>query len=210
MSLEFIGRATKEMWMFLKTLGPKAQFTLLPMPPQFFELPQPFGGAALLVLNDFATNSARLTPEHIAGIRLAAAQASLTFGPRTGSLEVYGVTDRAGSEKLNKDLSNRRASAALEALQSAMGLGEFGVKFANGLGERFAAEYFEDPDNSRQAGLRGAACYLWDSFSTARDTILRLEISFAAPPTGGGSFRRAFLGPLHMGRHRTSPPSPFA
>ena len=134
--------------MFVSTVGPTGQFTLQPMPPQFFELPQPFGGAALLVLNDFANNSATLTAEHMAGIHLAAAQAALTFGPQTGSLEIYGITDRAGSENLNKDLSNRRANAALDALRGVMGL--------------------------------------------------------------GGPVRRTFLGPLHMGRHRASPPSPFA
>jgi OmpA family len=196
--------------MFIPTDSPTGHFTLLPMPREFFETPPPFGGGALLVLNKFANNSASLRAEHMVGIRIAAAQAAATFGPSTGSLEVYGLTDRTGSEQLNKDLSGRRARAALEALRAAMGLGDFRATFANGLGERFAAEYFELADNSRDDMFRGVACYLWESFTMARDPILRLEISFATPPTGGSPRRRVFLAALHMGRLRAQPASPFA
>ena len=109
-------------------------------------------------------------------------------------------------------LSIRRANNALDALKRSLQLDNLAVTFANGLGERFAAEYFEQmkQDGTRSPLLRGVACPLWGYISDATDPILRLNISFAAPPTGGGPKRRAFLAPLHMGRLKSQPPSPFA
>ena len=196
--------------MFTFIDSPTGQFTLLPFPAEFFDTASPFGNGALLLLNQFANNSAVLRAAHVQGILIAAAQASATFGTGFGALEVYGLTDRTGSEALNLELSTRRAQAALSALSSAMALGSTNVVFSNGLGERFADEYFQKADNTRDAQFRGVACYLWESFSTAIDPILRLNVSFAAPPTGGGGKRRLFLGALHMGRLRAQPRPPFA
>ena len=95
--------------MFTEVRSPTGHFSLLPFPSNFFETPPPFGAGGLLVLNRFKNNSADLLPEHLAGIQLAAGQANLTFGVGSGACEVYGITDRTGSEDLNRELSSRRA-----------------------------------------------------------------------------------------------------
>lgn len=196
--------------MFTTVDSPSGHFILLPFPNDFLELPNPFGVGGLLILNKFANNSARLHPEHVRGIAIAAAQGTATFGAGSGALECYGITDRSGSETLNKVLSTRRAEAALGALGTAMGLGQSNVRFANGLGERFADEYFGQGEDSRNDVFRGVVCYLWESLSAATDPVLRINIAFAAPPLEGGGRRRIFLAALHMGRLRALPRSPFA
>jgi hypothetical protein len=195
--------------MFTVVTSPTGHFTLAPIPDRFFEIPPPFGAGALLVLNRFANNSAALLPEHIQGIQIAAAQARLSFGPNSGACEVYGITDRTGSEELNRQLSARRAQAALTALSGAIGLLGGSIQFSNGLGERFADEYFQLADGKpgQDANFRGAACYIWESLSTATDPFLRVNVAFASPPSGGGN--RSFLAALHMGRLRAQPVSPF-
>ncbi|MEO8027226.1 MAG: OmpA family protein, partial [Bryobacteraceae bacterium] len=167
--------------MFSEVRSPTGHFALVPMPGTFFENPSPFGGSALLVLNRFDNNSAKLRSEHLQGITVAAAQAS----GRVKVLELYGITDRSGSDALNMALSIRRADAALAALSTALGLGPNNITFANGLGERFADQYFMLKQNARDPTMRGVACYLWDSLSTARDPFLRVAVAFAAPPRGG-------------------------
>jgi hypothetical protein len=107
-------------------------------------------------------------------------------------------------------MSIQRANASLNALKAALGFTSFNVTWANGLGERFADEYFQEADNRRDGNFRGTACYLWESFTTAIDPILQLEVKFASPPMAGAPRRRAFLAPLHMGRFRAQPRSPFA
>jgi hypothetical protein len=194
---------------FTEVRSPTGHFSLIPVPSRFFETPPPFGAGALLVLNRFKNNSADLLPEHMVGIQLAAGQANLSFGVGSGACEVYGITDRTGSEELNRELSSRRASAALAALSGAMGLLDGTIRFSNGLGERFADEYFQLADGKpgQDENFRGAACYLWESFATATDPFLRVSVAFAAPPNGGES--RSFLAALHMGRLRAQPASPF-
>jgi hypothetical protein len=192
--------------MFSEVRSPTGHFSLLPLPAIFFDIPPPFGAGAMLVLNKFANNSSKLLPQHMIGISTAASQGKGIVG----ACEVYGITDRAGSEDLNKALSVKRANAALTALKTALSLESFNTVFANGLGERFADEYFKNADNSREAGFRGVVCYLWQSFATATDASLKINVAFASPPDGGGDRRRAFLAPLHMGRLRTTPRSPFA
>jgi hypothetical protein len=103
----------------------------------------------------------------------------------------------------------RRAEAAMDGIRASMSL-QGNIVFANGLGERLADEYFQLPDDTRNANFRGVACYLWESFSTARDPFLRLSVAFATPPTGGSALNRRFLSALHMGRHRAQPRSTFA
>ena len=195
--------------MFTAVDSPTGHFALVPIPARFFEVPPPFGAGALLVLNRFANNSAALLPPHMAGIQIAAAQARSSFGSSSGACEVYGITDRTGSETLNRELSKRRAQAALSALTSAMSLLDGAITFSNGLGERFADEYFQASDNSRDENFRGVACYIWESFATATDPFLKVNVAFAAPPLGGGDGRRVFLAALHMGRHRAQPLSVF-
>src|SRR4051794_3342207 len=97
--------------MFTEVRSPTGHFTLLPFPDNFFEFPPAFGVGAMLVLNKFSNNSASLLAPHIQGIQLAAEQAKQTFSANSGACEVYGITDRTGSEQLNKELSGRRASA---------------------------------------------------------------------------------------------------
>jgi hypothetical protein len=197
--------------MFTAVSSPTGHFTLLPIPEEFFETPSPFGSGALLVLNKFANNSAALQAAHLEGILIAAAQAKQTFGANGGACEAYGLTDRTGSEQLNLELSARRAKAALTAMSEAMGFQDFNTQFSNGLGERFADEYFQlrDGKEGRDDNFRGVACYFWESFSTATDTALRINVAFASPPAGGGGRRRTFLAALHLGRHRAQPASPF-
>ncbi|MFO0915865.1 MAG: hypothetical protein U0795_23100 [Pirellulales bacterium] len=196
--------------MFTFTESPTGKFTLIPMPDRFFEFPSSNSGGALLILNGFANNSATLLAEHHLGILIAATQAMASFGTGSGALEFYGVTDRTGSDEYNLQLSRQRAATALNVMKSAMGLADHLVAFSNGLGERLADEYYQKQDNTRSDGLRGVACYLWDSVNRATDPFFRLEIAFAAPPTGGDPARRALLGPLHLGRLKSSPRSPFA
>ena len=90
-----------------------------------------------------------------------------------------------------------------------MGLSAASFRFANGLGERFADEYFQSGEDSRDDVFRGVLCYLWESFATATDPFLKVNIAFAAPPLEGGGPRRIFLAALHMGRSAPShaPPS---
>jgi len=192
--------------MFTRVGSPTGHFILDPLPASLFEFPPAFGGAALLRLVRFDNNSAALRPEHLQGIAIAAQQA----GGQMQACECYGVTDRSGSEELNRALSSRRAQTALTSLTSALGLTEARVTFANGLGERFAAEYFAMADNQREGGFRGVACYLWESFAVATDPFLKISVSFASPPDGGGGQSKILLSPLHMGRLRAQPRSPFA
>ena len=193
--------------MFSAVDSPSGHFTLMPIPSEFFELPSPFGaGSAMLILQKFANNSAQLVSEHMRGISIAASQAN----GQVSACEVYGVTDRAGSEDLNRALSLQRAVSTLEALKPALSIQPFHTVFAGGLGERFAEEYHQRADNERNENFRGVVCYLWESFSAATDTILKIEVAFAAPPLGGTGRRRIFLPPLHMGRLRTVPRPPFA
>ncbi len=193
--------------MFTDVRSSTGHFALLPIPSVFFETPPPFGAGALLVLNRFDNNSAKLRTEHFQGISIAAAQA----GRSVSALEIYGITDRAGSEALNFALSRQRAQTALAALGVAVGLGPTNIQFANGLGERFAAEYFAlKGANDRDANMRGVACYLWESFATATDPFLKVSVAFASPPAGGGGRGRNFLPALHMGRLRMQPRSTFA
>ncbi len=196
--------------MFTEVRSPTGHFSLLPFPPDFFESPPVFGVGALLVLNKFANNSAALLPQHIQAIQIAAAQAKQTFTADSGACEVYGLTDRTGSDELNRELSSRRAQATLNAMSAAMSFADFNAQFANGLGEQFADKYFKLADGKagKDENFRGVACYLWDSFSTATDTFLRVNVAFAAPPLDGGA-RRTFLAALHMGRHLAQPASPF-
>lgn len=196
--------------MFTEVRSPTGHFSLLPFPAEFFEFPPVFGAGALLVLNKFGNNSAALLPQHIQGIQIAAEQAKQTFSNGSGACEVYGLTDRTGSEELNRELSTRRARATLDAMSVAMSFADFNAQFSNGLGERFADEYFklQDGKPGRDENFRGVACYLWESFSTATDTFLRVNVSFAAPPLDPGR-RRTFLAALHMGRLRAQPLSPF-
>jgi OmpA family len=195
--------------MFTTVESPTGHFTLIRFPEDFHELPNPFGSGGLLILNRFANNSAQLQSEHKRGLLIAASQARETFGAGNGALEVYGTTDRSGSESLNKALSTRRAEAALATLRDAMALSPSSFTFANGLGERFADEYFAQGEDSRNDVFRGVLCYLWESFSTATDAVLRINVAFAAPPLEGDGRRRIFLAALHMGRLRAQPPSPF-
>lgn len=196
--------------MFTFTEGPTGKFTLIPMPDRFFEFPSSNSGGALLILNGFANNSATLTSEHNQGILIAATQAMASFGTGSGALEFYGITDRTGSADYNLQLSRQRAATALSAMRSAMGLQDRMLAFSNGLGERLADEYYQQQDNTRSDGFRGVACYLWDSLNRATDPFFQLEIAFAAPPTGGDPARRALLAPLHLGRLKSAPRSPFA
>lgn len=192
--------------MFTSVDSPSGHFTLLPIPREFFEFSSPFGGSAMLILQKFKNNSSQLLSEHMRGIAIAASQAS----GGVSACEVYGVTDRSGSEDLNRALSLQRATNALEALKPALGLLPFNTTFAGGLGERFADEYHQRADNERNDLFRGVVCYLWESLGAATDTVLKIEVSFAAPPLGGFGRRRIFLPPLHMGRLRTVPRPPFA
>lgn len=131
----------------------------------------------MLVLNKFANNSSRLLPEHLQAFSIAATQA----GGNVSALEIYGITDRKGSEAVNKVVSTQRANAALGPLKKMLGLSPLSTTFANGLGERFADEYHQ-----------------------------RVSVGFATPPTGGGGQGAVFLSPLHMGRLRAQPRSSFA
>jgi hypothetical protein len=204
------------MTMFAVVQSPTEHFLIAPLPPSFFETPPPFGGGAMLILNKFDNNSASLRAEHVQGILIAAAQAS----GNVSACEAYGITDRTGSESFNLALSTRRANTALAALNTALSLGSSRLTFANGLGERFADEYFQLADGTesgkkkgttgRNEDFRGVVCYLWESFATATDPFLQVSIAFAAPPTGGGGLSRTFLPALHMGRLRAQPRSPFA
>jgi hypothetical protein len=197
--------------MFTATQSPTGHFSLLPFPPDFFELPPVFGAGAMLVLNKFANNSASLLPQHLLGIQIAVEQAKQTFSSGSGACEVYGITDRTGSDELNRQLSTRRAQAALNAVSAAMSFGDFNAQFANGLGEQFAEKYFllADGKAGQNENFRGVVCYLWESFNTATDVFLRVNVAFASPPAGGGGSRRTFLAALHMGRHLALPVSPF-
>lgn len=196
--------------MFTFTESPTGKFTLIPMPNRFFELPSPSGGGALLILNGFANNSANLQSEHFQGIQIAAAQAAASFGAGSGALEFYGITDRTGTAEYNLQLSRLRAATALNTMRATMGLADRMVTFSNGLGERLAEEYFEHLDNTRSEGFRGVACYIWESMNRATDPFFQLEVAFAAPPTGGSPTNRVLLAPLHLGRLKSSPRSPFA
>ena len=193
--------------MFTLVESPTNHFTLLPLPSIFFENPPPFGAGALLLLNRFNNNSATLLPAHLQGIAIAAAQAKSSMNSAFASCEVYGFTDRSGSESVNKVMSNQRASAALGAMKAAAGLD--GVNFSNGLGERFADEYFQVDEDARNDVFRGVAVYLWESFNTATDPFLKVNVAFASPSSGIEGRDRIFLAALHMGRHRAQPASPF-
>ncbi|MET3691828.1 hypothetical protein ABID43_001353 [Methylobacterium goesingense] len=184
---------------------PAGYFSFSPIPSKFFLDPPVFGGGGLLVLNKFKTNSASLSAQHGIGIKLAVAQVLTNFGRDQGNLELYGVTDRAGSETYNMTLSAARARSTLTAVKAALGLSEIHLCSSAGLGERFADEYYGEADKTHDAAFRGVACYFWDSLATAHDPGLRLAIQFARPPKG-----ERILGPLYLGRYRSSPPSPFA
>lgn len=191
--------------MFKAFDDPKGNFSFFPLPSLFFLDPSPFGNGALLVLKKFALNSTALSAAHGAGIKQAAGQVISTFGKDQGSLEVYGLTDRSGSETINMTVSAARANTVLRAVKAALGLSDFHMTSSMGLGERFADEYQENRDNTKNENMRGVACYFWESISTARDPMLVTSIKFAKPPNGG-----PLLGPLFLGRFRSTPPSPFA
>ncbi len=191
---------------FSPVVSNTGHFTITPFPATLFETPPPFGAGALLVLNKYDNDSFSMRSEHALGISIAAAQAANSVR----ALEIYGITDRAGSESHNLTLSRRRAETARTALMTALGLGPNSITFANGLGERFAAEFFDlKGENDRDPTMRGVACYLWDSFAVATDPFLQVSVAFATPPTGGGRFR-SFLAALHMGRLRAQPRSIFS
>lgn len=194
--------------MFAPVDDPKGNWSFVPIPRKFFLEATPFGGGAVLILNKFLNNSGAVLTTHSPGIAVAIAQARANFGPGNGVLEVYGLTDRTGSDAYNLDLSAKRAKNALLFLKVGLGLSDFNLTWSAGLGERFAAEYYQEKDSTIDANFRGVACYLWDSFSTATDIALQLHIKFASPPGGAGA-ERSLLGPLHLGRFRSSPPSPF-
>jgi hypothetical protein len=202
--------------MFSRVDSNTGHFKILPLPADLFLDPSPFGDGALLFLKKFDNNSAALLPAHSQGILLAAGQALATFGQNSRpALEAYGITDRSGSDALNKSLSTKRAQNALDAMIAAMSLSSDRITFANGLGERFADEYFQIKDDRsdpsfRNENFRGVALYIWQSLSTAQETGLRLNVAFAAPPTGGGPGRKNFLSFLHLGRIRALPRSPFS
>jgi hypothetical protein len=194
--------------MFTSTDSSTGQFGIRPIPELFFELPSPFGSGAMLVLNGFGNNSAKLAAEHHRGVQILVAQVRSSWGPGSGVGEFYGITDRSGSDALNQRLSGQRAQNARDALWSALGFGEAHINHFDGLGETFAAEYFQEADDSRHGGFRGVACYVWESFAVARDTVLQMNVKAAKPPDGGGGFRRTFLAPLHLGRRNSA--CPFA
>lgn len=191
--------------MFTPFSDPGGNFAFVPMPAKLFSDPPVFGGGALLVLNQFATNATSISAKHSAGIKFAAAQVRANFGQDEGVLEVYGVTDRTGSEKVNNTISAARARNVLTTVKATLGLSEFHLTASAGLGERFADEYRQEKDGSKDANMRGVACYFWESIATARDPMLVLSIKFARPPKGD-----VLLAPLFLGRFQSSPPSPFA
>jgi hypothetical protein len=193
--------------MFATVESPTGHFHIRAMPPRFFLDPSPFGDGGMLILNSFKNNSSKLAGEHYRGVEIFAAQAKAAFESGFGAGEFYGITDRSGSEAYNYKMSRFRADNAKSALWAAMGFTDERGSHVEGLGERFAAEYYGKADNSRHEGFRGVACYLWQSFATARDPILRMEIAAAGPPDGGGDFRRLYLAALHMGRR--NPDNPF-
>lgn len=197
--------------MFSATDDPGGFFALRPLPKLLFDIASPFGSGAQLFLLRFPKNSAQLLPQHLAGVSLAAAQAKQTFGESAGALEVYGLTDRSGTDAFNLGLSTQRAKNAETALRGAMGLGSFNQSFSNGLGEEFEKLYFPNfKDGSSADQFRGVVCYLWESIATARDVGLRIQVAFAAPPMSDDDGRKSVLGPLHMGRVRMTPRSTFA
>lgn len=191
--------------MFTAFDDPSGHFSFSPLPAKFFLDQSPFGGGALLVLNKFDKNSTSTNARHGMGIARAVAQVISAFGPQKGLLEVYGISDRTGSESINLTISAARARNALAQVKGALGLSDFNMTSSAGLGERFADEYFQDKDLSNDANMRGVACYFWESISVAQDPVLVLSIKFATPPKGN-----TMLGPLFLGRFRSSPPSPFA
>jgi hypothetical protein len=193
--------------MIVSVDSPTGHFSIRPIPPRFFFDPSPFGNGGMLVLNSFPNNSSKLVGEHHRGIKVFAAQAKAAFLGGFGAGEFYGITDRTGSESYNFKMSQFRAANARDAVWAAMDFNDERVSFVEGLGERFAAEYFAEADNSRHGGFRGVACYVWPTFATGRDPGLRIEIAAAGPPEGGGAFRRTFLAALHMGRR--NPECPF-
>jgi hypothetical protein len=192
--------------MFSEVRSPTGHFTLAPIPATYFGTPSPFGSGGFLVLNKFDNNSSVLLRQHRLGIQIAAAQGT----GHVSCCEVYGITDRAGSESLNLALSTRRARGALTALTAALGFRSHNIVYSKGIGERFMAEYYGAADRTRDTNFRGVACYLWESFDTATDAFLRVNIAFAGPPGGGAGSVSSYLAPLHMGRLRTMPLSPFA
>jgi len=195
--------------MFTVIDNPTGHFTLLPFPSSLFFEPPPFGAGAMLVLNEFRLNSSKLNAEHVRGMTILAGQAQATWGGVELAVgEFFGVTDRSGSDSFNQKLSTQRAKSARDALWGVLGLGDANLTFSVGLGEQFAAEYYQEADNTQHGGFRGVACYLWESLSTARDPGLRIEIASASPPEGGFGNRRIFLPPLHLGRKANG--SPFA
>jgi hypothetical protein len=197
--------------MFSVIADPKGFFALRPLPKSLFDIASPFGSGAQLFLLRFPKNSATLLPQHLAGIGIAAAQARLTFGSSSGVIEAYGMTDRSGSDAFNKQLSVKRAENVKNTLLGAMGLSGSGGSFSNGLGEQFEKEYFpESPEDSSNDAFRGVVCYLWESIATARDAALRIQIAFANPPMSNETGRATLLGPLNLGRLRSSPRSVFS
>lgn len=195
--------------MFTQVIDPLGFYSLYPMPRTFFETPSPYGNGAMLILNNYPNNSTSITPMHAAGIAIAVAQANAVTGQGEAVLEAYGVTDRTGSDAYNLALSAKRAKIVVETMRSALGSLDWKASWSAGLGERFAAEYYSEVDSTRDSRMRGVVCYIWDSISEARDPFLRTEIQFASPP-GSDPARRGMLGPLHLGRYKSVPPSPFA
>ena len=63
--------------MFSFTNSPADQFTPVPMPAEFFEIPDPFRPSAVLILKHFLNNSADLRPEHMQGILIAPSKPAL-------------------------------------------------------------------------------------------------------------------------------------
>ncbi len=197
--------------MFSVIQDPTGFFALRPLPSTLFDIASPFGSGAQLFLLRFPKNSATLLPQHLVGIGFAVAQARSTFGSSSGAIEAYGLADRSGSDAFNKQLSDKRAVNVKNTLVGAMGIGDFGTSFSNGLGEQFEKEYFpDDPDNSTNDAFRGVVCYLWESIATARDVALRIQISFATPPMSNRTGRATLLGPLNLGRLRSTPRSVFS